>query len=116
MYFLIFLSPIYSRAIRLSIHKPFGLLFYYFYEGRNLLDDLQVFQQKFCNNYKIGGNLRGGWEERADRKDRKGGKDRLSLIVDLVGPIDLEGPKALKALKVLKALKANDKRLEAVKK
>ena len=80
-----FLSLIHSQAIRLSIHKPFGLLFYYFYEGRNLLDNLQVFRQKICNNYKIKGNLRGGWEE---RKDRKGGKDRLSLlslIVDLVG-------------------------------
>ena len=80
-----FLSPINTQDIQLSIHKPFGLLFYYFYEGTNLLDDLQVFRQKICNNYKIRGNLRGGWEE---RKDRKGGKDRLSLLsltVDLVG-------------------------------
>lgn len=99
MYFLIFLSPIYSRAIRLSIHKPFGLLFYYFYEGRNLLDDLQVFRQKFCNNYKIGGNLRGGWEERADRKDRKGGKDRLSLLSLIVDIVGLKGLKDFKDLK-----------------
>ena len=54
-----FLSPINTQDIQLSIHKPFGLLFYYFYEGTNLLDDLQVFRQKFCNNYKIKSNLRG---------------------------------------------------------
>lgn len=53
-----FLSPINTQEIQLSIHKPFGLLFYYFYEGTNLLDDLQVFWQKFCNNYKIRGNIR----------------------------------------------------------
>ena len=49
---------------------------------------------------------------------RKGGKDRLSLLVGLAGPTDLVGPKALKALKDLKALnvlKANDSRLKAVK-